>query len=108
MISNGQRHKKGEAEGKHPPKERVQRPTWQAPPPDRVANVFTWLCYNRVCLGRRSRAFCCFVFGDMNVLDKHPPLSPILDPKGVHLPDTAGRKQSWQYDNSGQDREMRF
>lgn len=108
MISNGQRHKKGEAEGKH-----HQREGFRGQRGRRLLLLLgqlmsSMLCYNRVCLGRRSRAFCCFVFGDMNVLDKHPPLSPILDPKGVHLPDTAGRKQSWQCDNSGQDREMRF
>lgn len=93
MISNGQRHKKGEAEGKHPPKERVQRPMWQTPP-DRVANVFTWLCYNRVLSGQEEVGlFVVFVFGDMDVLDKHPPLSHILDPKGVHLPDIAGNQE---------------
>lgn len=74
MIGNGRRHKEGEAEGNHPPKERVQRPVWQTPP-YRVANVFTCLCYSR---GLEAGLFVVvFEFGDMYVLDKYSPLSHI-------------------------------
>lgn len=73
-----------------------------------MANVFTWLCYNTVLSGQEEVGlFVVFVFGDMNVLDKYPPLSHILDPKGVHLPDIAGNQEVVLAINSGQDKEMR-